>query len=410
MKQSKITFLTSIGAALEYYDFVIYGLLAKFISQHFFPSSSHTASLFATFGVFALGSIVRPLGGVIFGVIGDRIGRQKVFASTLLWMGFTTFVMGLIPSFATIGLTATVLFSVCRLMQGLVLGAEFPGAVTLLAEHVDKKKHGLHFGFMISAVGIGVTLGSFITWILTLILTEAEILAWGFRLPFLLGGSLAIVGFYIRKHLPETPKFLSLQKSKAKITPTIIKNHLGQIFNVIGILLFPASITVFKLIFPVYLSNFYSFDLSDIFLAMTVGYIWSSTLLPIFGWISDRIGRKVMIVAVGLIVMTISFPMLAWLQTGERLALFGFLLYVQTITASMAASYFVLLPRAFQTVIRYTGVGFSYNITHTLAALTPLGVNYIYGVLKSPNYLAWAFVLLAGLTIISTLMFKAKED
>jgi len=410
VKQSKITFLTSVGAGLEYYDLVIYSLLANFISQQFFPSSSHVASLFATFGVFALGNIVRPLGGVIFGIFGDRFGRKKVFANTLLWMAFATFVMGIIPSFATIGITATILFSVCRLIQGLVFGAEFPGAVTLLSEHVDEKKHGTHFGFMISAVGIGVSLGSMVTWVLAKILTEQEILAWGFRLPFLLGGGLAILGFYIRKNLPETPKFLALKKSKAKITPQVIKNHFWQIFNVIGVLLFPASLVTFKLIFPVYLRDFYHFNLADIYLAMTFGYIWSSIFLPLFGWVSDCIGRKILIVIAGVIVMVCTYPMFLWLQSGNRLALFGFLLYFQTITSSMAASYFVLLPRAFQTVIRYTGIGLSYNITYTIAALTPIGVNYIYGVLKNPNYLIWAFILLAVLTIISTLLLQAKDD
>ncbi|EKD45572.1 MAG: major facilitator family transporter, partial [uncultured bacterium] len=201
MKQSKITFLTSVGAGLEYYDLVIYSLLANFISKQFFPSTNHVAALFATFGVLALGNIIRPLGGVIFGIFGDRFGRKKVFANTLLWMAGVTFLMGLIPDFGTIGLTATILFSLCRILQGIVFGAELPGALTLLSEHIDEKRHGLHFGFMIAAVGFGVSLGSFVTWILTTVLTEAEMLAWGFRVPFLLGGGLALIGFYIRKHI-----------------------------------------------------------------------------------------------------------------------------------------------------------------------------------------------------------------
>jgi MFS family permease len=207
MKQFKITFLTGVGSALEYYDFVIYSLLASFISQQFFPSSDRVTSMFATFGVFALGYVVRPIGGIIFGLIGDRFGRKKVFASTLLWMALATFLMGLTPTFSTWGLTATIIFSACRITQGLVFGAEMPGALTLLSEHIDNKRHGLHFGFMIAMVSLGVLLGSGVTWILTEILTEKEFLAWGFRIPFLLGGCLAIAGFIIRKHLPETPVF-----------------------------------------------------------------------------------------------------------------------------------------------------------------------------------------------------------
>jgi len=410
MKQSKITLLTSVGAGLEYYDLVIYSLLASFISQQFFPSSNRAASMFATFGILALGNIVRPLGGAIFGIFGDRFGRKKIFANTLLWMAFVTFLMGLIPTFSTLGLTATVLFSICRILQGLFFGAELPGAITLLSEHIDTKKHGFYFGFMIASVGIGVSLGSFVTWILTKILTETEMLSWGFRIPFLLGGGLALVGFFIRKHVPETPKFLSIQKSNIKLTSAIVKNHLGQIFKVIGVLLFPASLVTFKLVFQVYLHDFYHFSFADIYLVMTCGYLWSAITLPIFGWASDIIGRKILIIAASLAMVIFSFPIFYLLRIKTLWALFGFIMFNETIIAIMAVSYFVLIPQSFQTVIRYAGTAFSYNIAYTIAALIPMVVNYIYGVLKNPNYLIWMFMLLAIITIISTLTLKVKHD
>jgi len=410
MKQSKITFLTSVGAGLEYYDLVIYSLLANFISQQFFPSSNHVTALFATFGVFALGYVVRPLGGIIFGIFGDRFGRKKIFTNTLLWMAFVTFSMGLIPTFSTLGLTATILFSTCRILQGLVFGAELPGALTLLSEHINTKQHGLHFGFMTAAVTLGVSLGSCVTWTLTKILTETEILAWGFRIPFLLGGGLALVGFYIRKHLPETPKFLNLQKTNTKLSRTVIKNHIGQIFNVMGVLLFPACLITFQLIFPVYLHDFYHFSFPDIYIAMTYGYIWSAIFQPVFGWLSDIIGKKILIITASLIMIFFSFPIFSLLQTEARWTLFGFTIFNQTVLATMTASYFVLLPQAFQTVIRYTGTAFSYNITYTIAALLPLLVNYIYGVLKNPCYLIWVFISLAAMTIMNMLILKAKYD
>lgn len=409
MKQSQITCLTSVGAGLEYYDLVIYSLLAEFISRQFFPSTNHVAALFATFGVFALGNIIRPLGGVIFGILGDRFGRKKVFSNTLLWMAFATFLMGIIPTFSTLGLTATVLFSACRLLQGLVFGAEMPGALTLLSEHIDTKRHGLHFGFMIASVGLGVSLGSGITWLLTAILTEAQLLAWGFRIPFLLGGGLALVGFFIRKYVPETPKFLNLQKANIKISLNAIKGHGGQVLTVIGILLFPASMVTLKLIFPVYLHDFYHFSFSNIYLAMTLGYIFSSLMIPFFGWISDIVNKKILIITASSIMIIFSFPVFYFLTSGSSLALFCFTIFSQIVIAIMAASYFVLLPQAFQTVIRYTGTAFSYNITYTIVALLPLVVNYFYGVLKNPYYLVGMFILLAALTIISTLAFKVKD-
>lgn len=408
MKQSKITLLTSVGAGLEYYDLVIYSLLANFISEQYFPSSNHVASLFATFGILALGNIIRPLGGVIFGIFGDRFGRKKIFAATLLWMAFVTFLMGLMPTFASWGLIATVLFSICRILQGLFFGAELPGAMTLLSEHIDSKQHGFYFGFMIAAVGIGVSLGSFITWMLTKNLTESQMLNWGFRVPFLLGGGLAFVGFFIRKHLPESPKFLKLEQTSIKLTTTIIKKHVGQIFRAIGILLLPASLITFKLVFQVYLHDYYHFEFVDIYLVMTIGYIWSTITLPFFGWVSDITSKKLLIIIAALMMLLLGFPCFHLLQIQSLWTLLGFIIFLETIIAIMAVSYFVLLPLSFQTIIRYTGTAFSYNIAYTIAALIPMAVNYIYGVLKNPSYLIWLFILLAILTIISTITLRVK--
>lgn len=410
MKQSKITFITSVGAALEHYDLVIYSLLASFISQQFFPGHNQTVALFATVGIFALGSILRPFGGVIFGILGDRFGRKNVVANTMLLMAVVTFFMGLIPTFATIGLMATILLGSCKILQGMILGAEVPGALTLLLEHIDKKHHGLHFGFMTAAAGVGISFGSFVIWVLTKVLTESEMLVWGFRIPFLLGGSLALVGFYIRKHIPETPTFLVMQKDKAKLTLELIKSHFWQALNIIGVLLFPASFAVFFIFLPTYLHNIYGFTFSGIYLAMTCAYIWSSALIPVFGWISDYIGRKFLLVASSLIMIIFSFPIFTLLQTKGNLALFGFIFFGQTIIAAVSASYFVLIPQAFPPAMRCTGAAFSYNVAYMIAALMALLVNYIYGVLQRPTYIIWLFMLLAAITIVSTLTLKIKYE
>lgn len=407
MKQSKITFLTSIGAGLEYYDYVIYVIFASFISQNFFPDSNHVTALFATFGVFAIGNIIRPLGGVVLGIFGDRFGRKKVFTNTLLWMAIATFLMGITPTFASIGLIATIIFSLCRILQGITCGAEIPGATTFLLEHLYKKHHGLHFGLMSSAVGLGSSLALLIGWVLTKILTGEQMLSFGFRFPFLFGGTLALIGFLIRKHIPETPVFLAQQKSDTKFLAGINKQHCKQIFNTIGVLLFPASFVLFFLAFPVFLHDTYNYSFPDIYLAMTVGSLWTAILIPVFGWASDHIiGRKTLLVTALLIFVVFSFPAFSLLRLETRFALFSFILLGKTLIAAMAASYFVLLPQAFPTISRYTGTAFSYNIAYTIAALTPLGMNYSFGVLKNPNYLIWAFILLAILTIISTLMLK----
>ncbi|MEI8054460.1 MAG: MFS transporter [bacterium] len=408
MKQSRITFLTSLGAGLEYYDFVIYSLLASFVSQQFFPSSNHVAALFATWGVFAIGNIVRPLGGIVFGIFGDRFGRKNVFSNTLLWMAFATFLMGLIPSFAAIGLIATIVFSLCRILQGITYGAELPGAMTFLSEHINVKHHGLHFGFMSSAVGLGVSFGSFVVWVLTKTLTSTQMLAWGFRLPFLLGGVLALVGFFIRRRVPETPAYLAAKKSSLKVASIFSKEHVWRIFITIGIMIFPACFVIFFLALPVYLNDIYRYSFPDIYLAMTFGYLWTAILMPIFGWISDYTGRRALLFTTVLLFVIFGFPLFSLLHLQTRWALFCFVMLSKTIIAAMASCYFALLPQAFPTAIRYTGTAFSYNIAYFIAALIPLAANYIYEVLKEPKYIAALFIVLSAITAVSVLTCKIK--
>ncbi len=402
MKQSKITMLTSIGAGLEYYDLVIYGLLAKFISQQFFPSNNPVTSLFATFGVLALGNLARPLGGTLFGMLGDRMGRKHIFSNTLLWMSLATFLMGIIPSFHSWGLTATLLFSLCRIMQCLFYGAELPGAMTMLTECIDGRKHGLHFGLMIAATGLGVSFGSLIIWFLTSTLSAEQMLSWGFRVPFWLGGGLAGIGFYIRRYLPETPVFLAMQKSQIKLTRTLVKKQLLPIAKVIGIMLFPASIISFDLIFPVYLHSIYHFSLEDIYLYVAYGGIWSVVLIPTLGYISDYVGRKPLFVVTAVFMIFFSLPVFMYLDRGTRGALLLYIVFIQTVKSGTAACYFALIPRAFDAVVRYTCTGFGYNIAFSLAAIVPILVNYFYGVAKNSSYVVSLFIILAVLAIIST--------
>jgi len=410
MKQSKITFLTSIGSGLEYYDYVIYVIFAGFISQNFFPSSNRAAALFATFGVFAIGNIIRPLGGIVLGIFGDQVGRKKIFSATLLWMALATFVMGITPNFATLGLAATIIFSMCRIIQGITCGAEIPGAATFLLEHTHEKRHGLHFGFMTSTVGLGSSFGLLVAWFLTKILGNEAMSAWGFRLPFLFGGTLALIGFFIRKNVPETPAFLAMEKTERRYFSIFSSGeHLKQVAKTIGILIFPACFITFFLALPVYLHDIYGYSFSDIYLAMTVGSLWTSTLIPLFGWASDSlIKRRTLLFITVLVFVIFSFPVFSILGLKTRLALFGFVLFGKTIIAAMAASYFVLLPQAFDTAIRYTGTSFSYNVAYTIAAFTPLLMNYFYGVVKQPNYIVGMLILLALITISSTALLRMK--
>jgi MFS family permease len=407
MQAKKITFLTSVGAGLEYYDFVIYALLAGFISKHFFPLTDHYAALMATFGIFAVGYFVRPAGGVIFGMIGDRIGRKKVFLASILLMAVATFIMGIIPTYASLGLTATIIFSLLRIIQGISFGAELPGSLTFLTEHVGKSYRGTHCGFMVASIGLGVTIGSLVTYILSILLSKHAMAVWGWRIPFLLGGILAIIGYFIRRHTEETPYFTRATHRVKNALVTLFSQHFKQVLLGFGIIIFPACFVVFVLCMPTYLHDVFGFRLSDIYLVITLGYIWSTLLIPLFGWLSDYMGRNRLLFITTLLFVIFGFFLFAILHFRTFVSLLIFMLLYQTIVAAMAACYFAMLAENFPTQVRYTGVALCYNVAYAVAALIPLLVNYIYKITHNTTYISWLFVIVAAITMICALLIQS---
>ncbi|PCH55749.1 MAG: MFS transporter, partial [Legionellales bacterium] len=206
MNGKKVTFLTSIGAGLEYYDFVIYGMMAPYLSSLFFVSGDASSQLIKTFAIFAVGYLFRPLGGIFFGLLADRFGRKKSFLTVMLIMASATFGIGLLPTYSSIGGMAVVLLIICRILQGISFGAEIPGAITIVSEFNAKNK-GIHCGLVISSTAIGSTLAALVLYLLSSNLDKDIMAAWGWRIPFLLGGLLAVVSYVMRSKLRETPEF-----------------------------------------------------------------------------------------------------------------------------------------------------------------------------------------------------------
>jgi MHS family proline/betaine transporter-like MFS transporter len=197
----------ALGNAMEWFDFGVYSYIAVTLGQVFFPSSNPSAQLIATFGTFAAAFLVRPIGGMVFGPLGDRIGRQRVLAMTMIMMAAGTFAIGLIPSYASIGIFAPVLLLVARLVQGFSTGGEYGGAATFIAEFSTDKRRGFMGSFLEFGTLIGYVLGAGTVALLTATLSHEALLSWGWRVPFLIAGPLGLVGLYIRMKLEETPAF-----------------------------------------------------------------------------------------------------------------------------------------------------------------------------------------------------------
>jgi MFS family permease len=402
----RITLLTSIGASLEYFDYVIYFLLANYISQQFFPTTNHSAALLATFSLFAASNFIRPIASTAIAILGDRYGRKSIFTNTLLFMALSSFLIGILPSTSSWGIVTTIIFCALRILQSVTFGAELPGALTFLLEHLRTKNRGLHCGLMVAAVGMGVTFGSWVIYLLTKFLNATQMQNWGFRVPFILGGLLALISFYIRRTISETPMFAALKEPTQRIMAKIGTNYLMQVIKGIGLVIFPASLVTFMLAVPTYLQDYYKFSASDTFLASTIGHFWAVIFIPIFGIISDRIGRKFLFVVTQIIVIVAGAMIFHLPSYGTNIALFVFVLLCQTIVALMAVSYFILLPEGFPTAVRYTGTALSYNLAYSFAAIVPVIANYIYMTLNQPRLIALLFAAAAMVSTISALRLK----
>lgn len=406
MNDKKVTLLTSFGAALEYYDFVIYALMANFISKHFFPTFDSYAALIATFGIFAVGYIMRPIGGILFGVIGDRFGRKPTFLLTLMLMACSTFCMGIIPTYVTWGLSASLIFMLLRMIQGVSYGAELPGSLIFLIEHVNHESRGRNCGFMISSLAAGVTTAYFIAYLISHVLTNEQMASWGWRLPFLFGGILAIVGYFIRKQTVETPLFTKLENKNHQVIKNIIMNYWKNLLQGLGLMVFPSAFVIFGLSMPSYLHDSFGYRLTDVYLVQTISHIYSMILIFFIGGLSDYIGRKRLLLITLIATALIMFPLFKILLQHNIFGLSIFIFVYQTIIAFMAGCYFAMLAENFPTAVRYTGVAFCYNIAYVFAAFVPMIIAYMGKIAIKAEYVSLIFIILATITILAVLTIR----
>lgn len=258
--EQKIIFLASLGGALEFYDFVIYVIFAPLLSQIFFPEADKLASLMSVYAVFAIGYLVRPLGGVVFSHFGDKYGRKKTFIFSVFLMAVPTLLIGLLPTYQHIGIYASILLILLRLLQGLSIGGEIPGAITFTCEHVNPRSRGLACGVIFCFLNLGIFLGAIISLILTSLLSKEQLVTFGWRIPFIFGGLLGGFSFYIRKQMTESPLFIAFKNQAESTQVPFIKaitHYWPNILQGVGLTCLGAVvINLLFLYMPTYLSTF----------------------------------------------------------------------------------------------------------------------------------------------------------
>lgn len=366
----KIVISGIIGNALEWYDFALYGHFVAVISKLYFPSNDHTVSLLITFGAFAAGFLMRPVGAIFFGYIGDKYGRKAALSFSIMTMAIPTACIGLLPTYAQIGIFAPILLTIIRLLQGLSLGGEFSGSISFIVEHAPKERRGFAGSSAMFSMNLGILLGSAAAFTMSHTLSHDDFIAWGWRLPFLVGFFIGLVGLYIRKAVPESPAYEKMHKmqsqSNVRIQPTkiLFQEYFSELVKGITIYL---TVTVPFFIFTVFLNNYMSQfvgrSMKEALLINTISMLIMTAFVPLFGYLSDIYGRKIIlkIGAFGFIIF--SYPAFILMShAGLMMPLIG-----QTIVAICVACYMspvpAVLAELFPTSIRFTGVALSYNLS-----------------------------------------------
>lgn len=372
MQKTKLSILISVimGTVLEWYDFSLLASMAPIMGALFFPSQIPVLSLLATFGVFASGFIMRPIGAIIFGHIGDCYGRKMALSLTIFLMALPTCLIGLLPNYQTAGVIAPILLILLRLLQGAASSGEYPGAICFLTEIAPVGKRGLWGSLSMFGVVGGIALGSLINAVLLLSLTSEQIYSWGWRLPFLAGLPLGIIGWYLRCYVDETVVFNTTKpKEKSAHLPfrQIIKYNLSSLTKVV--ILFSLSNISFYLSF-FYITSFLvstnKITYNQGLLSNTISTFVMIVLIPIFGYLSDKMNRKYILFAGALCLMTFFYPIFTLVLTCNHQGILYCQLILAFFIAMLSGPMAAVTTEMFSTSTRYSGVGVGLNIGASL--------------------------------------------
>lgn len=359
------------GNLIEHIDLGLYGYLAPTMAGTFFPGQDHTTALLGTYGAFALGFLAQPLGGVVFGRMGDRLGRRAVLLTTIVLVGVLTTCIGLLPGYAQIGAAAPALLLLVRLLQGVAHGGEYGGALTFLIEYAGPRRRGLYSGFASMGVFGGLLAGAGMSALVSALLTEPQMQAWGWRLPFLTALPLAAVGLFLRVGVAETPAFLASREAGEKVPTAPVRETLRTQWR--PLLLFSSGAmtnAVLSFVWVTYLPQWLETDggLSGTaaFASHTVALAVFLPLLAVAGALSDRIGRRPMLLA-GCVCTIVLVPLSFWVAHGRT---FGAALGAQLIYLvpefCIAVPLAAWLPEMVPTRLRVTATALGFNVPFAL--------------------------------------------
>jgi MHS family proline/betaine transporter-like MFS transporter len=365
MNKHKLILTSSVANSFEWYDYALFGHFAPIIGQKFFPNNDPSISLLYAFLAFAVGYLMRPIGGIFFGIIGDRFGRRAALSASVICMAFPTAAVGFLPTYETAGIFATSMMILVRMLQGLSMGGVLTGSISFVIEHTKKNDRGFTSSFSMSSICVGILFASLVSYLIKSIFTLEQFNSWAWRLPFLIGIFIFFVGIYIKKHTAETPLFLENKScSKVEQHPLkfVFKYHW---FDMLISILINGTGSVIFYVESIYLISYLKihrgFGEDEVSNLVNICYVIMIIVTILGGWLSDKIGRrKIFVINLVIIILTSTF-LLESFEFGN----FSSIIIAQIIIAILAALYIgpepTLQAELFPTKIRSTALSVSYN-------------------------------------------------
>lgn len=401
-----------IGNFVEWFDYAAYGYLAVTISVVFFPESAPQTALLMTFALFAISFLIRPLGGFIWGHIGDRVGRREALSWSILLMSGATFCIALLPSYNMIGIWAPILLLLMRLVQGFSASGEYAGASAFLVEYAPANRRGLYAAVVPASTATGLLLGSLMAALLTGMLSAEDMQSWGWRIPFLLAAPMGLIGRYIRTKLEDSPAFKELaeedQVIKAPVS-SLFREHWRRLLLASGaVLLNAVGFYVILSYMPTYLSQELGLDETRSYIATTVALATYIGFIFLTGMLSDRFGRKKVLMSASILFVLLTVPAFMLLETGS----FLLIILVQIMLGAMLTLNDGTLPsylaEMFPTRVRYSGFAVSFNLSNALFGGTAPFVATLL-IATSGNLLAPGWYLM-GAAVISLIAVACSVE
>lgn len=407
----KVVVASFIGNFVEWFDYAVYGYLATTIAVVFFPESDPRVALLSTYALFAISFLIRPIGGFFWDNLGDRVGRRTALAWSILIMSGATFLIALLPSYQTVGFLAPLLLLALRLVQGFSAAGEYAGSSAFLVEYAPPRRRGMYAAVVPASTASGLLLGSLIASLLSVTLTDPQMESWGWRLPFLLAAPMGLIGRYIRNKLEDTPEFQALAKGddvvKAPTKQLLVTYWRTGLLASGAVLLNAVGFYMILSYMPVYMSTELGLSDTRAYIATTVALFTYIGFIFLTGLLSDRFGRRKVLISASVSFIVLTVPAFFLLETDSFLVI----LLVQVLLGAMLTLNDGTLPsflaELFPTEVRYSGFAVSFNLSNAIFGGTaPFVATLLIGMTGSTIAPAWYLMAAAAVSLIAVLIAR----